>query len=117
MSSFTIKEIFPLLDNYCFLGDENGMLNSVANFEQDGDWSQCVMWLADTALEKNQKAVHSGIGLLMLTEKSYEYTKRKTPKRNIGRITKRNFQQILSAFFEKKWTPIGRKNGQRFMPM
>jgi UDP-3-O-[3-hydroxymyristoyl] glucosamine N-acyltransferase len=106
MSSFTIKEIFPLLDNYCFLGDENGMLNSVANFEQDGDWSQCVMWLADTALDKNRQAVHSGIGLLILSEKSYEYLKEKPQNAILVSQPREVFQQILSAFFEKKWTPM-----------
>lgn len=105
MSSFTIKEIFPLLEKYRFLGDENYVLNSVANFEQNGDWSGSVMWLSEALTEKNADAIHSKIGLLILSEKSYEALTKKPQNALLVNHPRETFQQILSTFFEKKWAP------------
>ena len=109
MSSFAIKEIFPLLKNYRFLGDENKTIQSAANFEKKGVWSTSVMWLSDTSLEKNRNAIQSEIGLLVLTEKSYEALSEKPRNILIVEQPRETFQQILSAFFEKKWTPLVEK--------
>ncbi|MBL7799294.1 MAG: UDP-3-O-(3-hydroxymyristoyl)glucosamine N-acyltransferase [Chitinophagales bacterium] len=105
MSSFTIKEIFPLLEKYRFLGDENGVLSNAANFEQKGDWRESVMWLSEASIEKNREAIRSDIGLLVLSEKSYETLKEKPQNALLVNHPRETFQQILSAFFEKKWTP------------
>jgi hypothetical protein len=64
MSSFAIKEIFPLLKNYRFLGDENKTIECAANFEKKGVWSTSVMWLSDTSLEKNRNALSIGNRLI-----------------------------------------------------
>lgn len=109
MSSFVIKEIFPLLKNYKFFGHENTMLNGVANFEQDGDWSKCVMWLSDALLEKNRIAVGTEIGLLVLTEKSYEALVEKPQNALLVEHPRETFQQILSVFFDEKRTALVEK--------
>jgi len=109
MSSFAIKEIFPLLKNYRFFGEENTILNGVANFEQNGDWSKCVMWLSDVLLEKNRLKVSTAIGLLVLTEKSYDALVEKPQNALLVEYPRETFQQILSVFFEEKWTALVEK--------
>ncbi len=109
MSSFAIKEIFHLLKNYRFLGDENTVLDGVANFEQKGAWSKSVMWLSDALLEKSKEFICTEIGLLVLTEKSYELLIDKPQNVLLVDHPREAFQQILSAFFGKKWTPTVEK--------
>ena len=105
MSSFAIKEIFPLLKNYRFLGNENKTIDQVANFEQRGNWENSVMWLSEAAQEKNQSSIHFDIGLLVLTEKSYKKLPKKPQNALLVGQPRETFQQILSTFFEKKWGP------------
>jgi hypothetical protein len=84
--------------------------NGVANFEQKGDWSTMCDVAVRCSLEKNRLKVSISNWPVSANRKELRCTCRKTTKHiAIVEQPRETFQQILSVFFEKKWTPLVEK--------
>jgi UDP-3-O-[3-hydroxymyristoyl] glucosamine N-acyltransferase len=102
MEKLIISQILKILPEAKFIGNSNFEIEGVDSLENYQNESGKLFWLADSFFEKYEHRITENMGLLVLTEQSYNQLLVKPLNALIVDNPKLAFQKILSVFFGRK---------------
>jgi UDP-3-O-[3-hydroxymyristoyl] glucosamine N-acyltransferase len=102
MEKLIISQILKILPNAKFIGNSECEIEGVDSLENYQSALGKLFWLADGFFEKYEHRITENIGLLVLTEQSYNRLLVKPLNALIVDNPKLAFQKILSVFFGRK---------------